>query len=1093
MKTNLAENKVTGRALARTMIVPSLALAASLISFDAVAQSGVWVAHGSSLYWTCIASSASGSNLVATAQSANSLYTSTDSGTTWTLRNSSHNWSPVASSADGTKLVAGANSLLWLSTDSGLNWNNPPGGGPNQGWTAVASSSDGTKLAALGGLIYTSADSGATWTPHAWGGSSHSPLSIASSSDGTKLVATTYGDYIYTSADSGVTWIPRGAVHYWGGVACSADGTKLVALDGGGGGGGYIYTSTDSGTNWTQRGISASWSRVASSADGTRLVATCGGTSGQVYISTDSGSNWSPSGSAANWLPVASSADGYALVAGVYGGQIYTYLVAVANDQCSGAIALSSGVTYTMDTTRATSTSDLTPTCQGNFGKGVWFKYTPTGTGPVLVSTCGSSFDTVLQVYSGSCGALAAVNCNDDNGPACSGNRASLSFSGTAGTTYYILAGGYSNNSGTLQIAAQLLNDQSSGAIALANGTPYAMNTSDATSTGDLVPVCGYNVGKTVWFTFTPASSRVVAVNTCGSDFDTVVQPYVNNAGSLTPVGGGCNDDSNVCPGSRQSCSAFPAIAGTTYYLMVGGYNGASGNLNITASDVPAAITQQPVGGTVYAGDAFIFRVSATGTALSYQWQFSGANWNGATDASFTITDLDPTLTGDYRVVITNIFGAVTSSVATLTVDPALAMALDTTGLTWTTGGANGAWYRETQFSHDGVDAARCNGSVSSPPWLQTTVAGPGTLSFYWAFVIDLFGSTSDYLGLQVDGGEVAKRNASHFLQYNYQTIYLASGTHTLRWVYDRNGGSTGGAHLDQVSYISGATAALIATQPGSQTVVAGTNVILSVQAGGTPPLRYQWRFYGTNLADATDSALTLTNVMPVQAGNYSVVVTNDYGPSVTSSVVALTVTTVPLAKALEYSNPDWTTSGNASWFGQVGQTHDGVDAARSGAITNYQQSVLSLNLLGPGTLSFWWKVSSETNWDFLKVYTNNVMARSISGEVDWQQQTVSLPAGMHTVVWQYIKDISISLGQDAAWLDQVSYDGPPYLAVSPLTAQQVMLFWPTSATGFGLQSATNLAHPSFWQAVTNVPSVLEDNWVVTNNAALRQFYRLRK
>jgi hypothetical protein len=169
------------------------------------------------------------------------------------------------------------------------------------------------------------------------------------------------------------------------------------------------------------------------------------------------------------------------------------------------------------------------------------------------------------------------------------------------------------------------------------------------------------------------------------------------------------------------------------------------------------------------------------------------------------------------------------------------------------------------------------------------------------------------------------------------------------------------------------------------------------------------------------------------------------------------------------------------------------VDAARSGAITNYQQSVLSLNLLGPGTLSFWWKVSSETNYDYFKFWTNNTLQKAICGEVDWQQQTVSLPAGMNTVVWQYIKDVSISLGQDAAWLDQVSYDGPPYLAINPLTDQQVMLFWPTSATGFGLQCSTNLAHPAPWQWTTNVPVVVEDNWVVTNNTASHLFYRLKK
>jgi hypothetical protein len=298
---------------------------------------------------------------------------------------------------------------------------------------------------------------------------------------------------------------------------------------------------------------------------------------------------------------------------------------------------------------------------------------------------------------------------------------------------------------------------------------------------------------------------------------------------------------------------------------------------------------------------------------------------------------------------------------------------------------------------------------------------------------------------------------------------------------------------VDQVALTAGATASLISNQPDPQTTVAGTDAIFSVQAGGTPPLRYQWRFYGTNLAGATDSSLTLTNVMPVQAGNYSVVVTNDYGPSVTSSIVALTVTTIPLAEALDYSNPGWTTYGNGLWFGQVGQTHDGVDAARSGAITNYQNSGLSLNLLGPGTLSFWWKVSSETNYDYFKFYTNSTLQKAISGEVDWQQQTVSLPAGMNVVQWIYAKDVSISLGQDAAWLDQISYDGPPYLSISPLTDQQVMLFWPTSATGFGLQYATNLAHSPSWQPVADVPAVLEDNWVVTNNATARQFYRLKK
>ena len=646
-------------------------------------------------------------------------------------------------------------------------------------------------------------------------------------------------------------------------------------------------------------------------------------------------------------------------------------------------------------------------------------------------------------------------------------------------------------------------NDLWSGATHLTGGVTSSMSTANATSTGDPISTCGYHVSNTVWFAFTPATSRVVAVNTCGSDFDTVLQAYVNIGGTLTPVAGGCDDDSNVCPGTRQSCLAFAATAGTTYYLMAGGYNGASGNLSITASDVPAAITQQPVGGTVNAGESIAFSVNATGPGLAYQWQLGGSSLSDATanGSTLTLTNLNPGNAGDYRVIVTNVYGAVTSAVATLAVQPALDLALDTTGLTWTTGGGYGGygWFRQTDASHDGVDSAECESpeliSPYSTAWMQTSVTGPGTLTFYWRFFVPLhYPRITDYLGFFIDGGYQAGVG-SPFAVWSYQTIYVGAGSHTLKWSYVRSGSTHGGGpgYMDQVGFTAGTTAALISNQPDPQTALAGTTATFSVQAGGTPPLRYQWRCYGTNLVGATDSSLTLTNVMPVQAGNYSVVITNDYGPAVTSSLVALTVTTIPLAEALDYNNPGWNTYGNGYWFGQVGQTHDGVDAARSGAITNYQQSVISLNLVGPGTLSFWWKVSSETNYDHLYFFTNGAIKTAISGEVDWQQQTASLPAGMNTVLWIYYKDITISLGQDAAWLDQVSYDGPPYLAISPLTDQQIMLFWPTSATGFALQCATNLVHPASWQWVTNVPAVVDDNWVVTNNAASQQFYRLKR
>ena len=86
----------------------------------------------------------------------------------------------------------------------------------------------------------------------------------------------------------------------------------------------------------------------------------------------------------------------------------------------------------------------------------------------------------------------------------------------------------------------------------------------------------------------------------------------------------------------------------------------------------------------------------------------------------------------------------------------------------------------------------------------------------------------------------------------------------------------------------------VLTTQPQSQAVVLGSNVTFNVVATGAPPLAYRWKFNGTNLAGATGTSLTLTNVLPTNAGSYSVVVTNTSG-SVSSSNALLTILFPPV------------------------------------------------------------------------------------------------------------------------------------------------------------------------------------------------------
>src|SRR5439155_1037241 len=85
-----------------------------------------------------------------------------------------------------------------------------------------------------------------------------------------------------------------------------------------------------------------------------------------------------------------------------------------------------------------------------------------------------------------------------------------------------------------------------------------------------------------------------------------------------------------------------------------------------------------------------------------------------------------------------------------------------------------------------------------------------------------------------------------------------------------------------------------ITNQPVAQSVIVSSNTMFTVTAGGTAPLAYQWRFNTTNnLGGATNASLTVTNAQATNAGNYTVVVTNNFG-SITSSPAALTVNFAP-------------------------------------------------------------------------------------------------------------------------------------------------------------------------------------------------------
>ncbi len=121
-----------------------------------------------------------------------------------------------------------------------------------------------------------------------------------------------------------------------------------------------------------------------------------------------------------------------------------------------------------------------------------------------------------------------------------------------------------------------------------------------------------------------------------------------------------------------------------------------------------------------------------------------------------------------------------------------------------------------------------------------------------------------------------------------------------------------------------------------------------------------------------------------------------------------------------------WQLSGNSYWTVTTDQPYEGTYCARSGVLTDNQESTLYivLDFLSGSDISFYRKVSSELNYDYLYFYVDGVEQGKWSGEVPWSKVNYTLTSGLHTLKWVYRKDYSVSAGSDKAWVDYISW--PP-------------------------------------------------------------------
>ena len=347
--------------------------------------------------------------------------------------------------------------------------------------------------------------------------------------------------------------------------------------------------------------------------------------------------------------------------------------------------------------------------------------------------------------------------------------------------------------------------------------------------------------------------------------------------------------------------------------------------VSVPVVSLPPAITNQPQSQIVIADHPVEFTVGASsGTPVNYQWQLAGTNLPGATNAVFSLPVAELEDAGEYSVIVSNAAGATVSANALLTVIVPPYFKLEPHDITVVAGSvaafavsAQGSQPLEYQWRFNGTNIADATNTTFELAAAQLEDVGEYSVTAS-NFAGPVLSSSALLTVLLPPEISEPPRSQTVAVGANVTFSVAVTGSEpmTYQWTWNRTNilDATNAAYAvvaaqlgDAGAYavtISNAAAVVtssnalltvlqppaISDEPPSQTVPAGTNVLLTLAATGSQPLSYQWFKNSTNLVSAATNTLTLLNVKPEDAGDYTVVVTNAAG-SATSSVAVLTVT----------------------------------------------------------------------------------------------------------------------------------------------------------------------------------------------------------
>ena len=299
------------------------------------------------------------------------------------------------------------------------------------------------------------------------------------------------------------------------------------------------------------------------------------------------------------------------------------------------------------------------PAIPGGGDNSIWWNWTAASTGTVTVDTRGSTFDTVLGVYTGTdLGTLILVVSDDDGA---GGGQSEAGFVAQAGTTYRFTvrgfdlgAGGSAEGNVVLNwTLVSIANDQFTSAIELSIGGGRTTGTNVGATVEDKEPRPANAGANSVWWRWEAPFTGTATFDTLGSDFDTVLAVYSGDSVvNLNLVAA----DNDAAGGIGLSRVSFFAVPGTTYRIAVSGdASGASGSIvlnwtlvNIANDQFASAIELSGGGGSTTGTN-----VGATVQDMEQRPANAGANsvwWRW--QAPFTGMATFDTLGSDFDTVL---------------------------------------------------------------------------------------------------------------------------------------------------------------------------------------------------------------------------------------------------------------------------------------------------------------------------------------------------------------------------------------------------------------------------------------------------------